>query len=65
MLVDKDEHQRETITKWPIWLALKLLSEALILIVSAMFGATFNLVTHVGLPSIFVTLNYGSLEINI
>ena len=22
MLVDKDAHQRETITKWPIWLAL-------------------------------------------
>ena len=23
VLVDKDAHQRETITKWPIWLALK------------------------------------------
>ena len=23
MLVDKDAHQRETITKWPIWLAIK------------------------------------------
>ena len=22
MLVDKDAHQRETITKWPIWVAL-------------------------------------------
>ena len=22
MLVDKDAHQRETIAKWPIWLAL-------------------------------------------
>ena len=22
MLVDKDAHQRETITRWPIWLAL-------------------------------------------
>ena len=22
MLVDKDTHQRETITKWPFWLAL-------------------------------------------
>ena len=22
MVVDKDAHQRETITKWPIWLAL-------------------------------------------
>ena len=24
MLVDKDEHQRKTITKWPVWLALKI-----------------------------------------
>ena len=23
MLVDKDAHQRETITKWPIWQALR------------------------------------------
>ena len=29
---------------------LRLLSECLILIGSAMFGATFNLVTRVGLP---------------
>ena len=32
-----------------LW-ALRLLSECLILIGSAMFGATFNLVTRVGLP---------------
>ena len=25
MLVDKDAHQRETITKWPIWLTLNML----------------------------------------
>ena len=35
---------------------LRLLSEWLILIGSAMFGATFNLVTHVGLPNFFGTL---------
>ena len=49
MLVNKDAYQRETLTKWSVLLPLRVLSESLRLGV-AMFGATFNLVTRVGLP---------------
>ena len=46
-------------------LTLRLLTKSLILIGSAMFGATFNLVTCVESTNvIFGTLTDGSLEIN-
>ena len=45
------------------YVALRQLSESLILIGSAMFGATFNQVTRVGLI-FFGTPKDGSLEIN-
>ena len=44
--------------------SLRLLTESLILIGSAMLGATFNLVTRVETNVIFRTLKDGSLESN-
>ena len=35
--------------QWKQWLIIKATTESLILIGSAMFGATFNLVTRVGI----------------
>ena len=44
-----NEVERVGSVNTPIDQCLRQLSESLILIRSAMFGATFNLVTHVGL----------------
>ena len=47
-----------------LFIPLRLLTEYLKLSRSAIFGATFKLVTRVGLMQFFVTLTDGSLEIN-
>ena len=44
---------------------LRLLNEYFILVGFAMFGATFNMITHVGPPLFFEALKDSSLKTNV
>ena len=57
MLFDKDAQQRETITKWPIWLTLTLLKFHIRLLTLFVFDIIFNF--PVGICwSLGVTMSY-------